>query len=97
MVSQTPSIESGHTCFHVFPRTSGAEWGDFPIQPVGPLNCRRRLEPIRSSSCTIMTPALLPRGTVWTMENVTFIAQTEEKSRMMHTKTFDIPTVSVRE
>ena len=30
------------------------------------------------------------------MENATFIiAQTEEKSSMMHTKTFDIPTVSV--
>ena len=30
------------------------------------------------------------------MDSHTFIAQTEEKSRMMQAKTFDIPTVSVK-
>ena len=42
-----------------------------------------------------MTPRTLAPGTVWSMDSHTFIAQTEEKSRMMQAKTFDIPTVSV--
>ena len=42
-----------------------------------------------------MTSRTLPAGSVWTMDSATFIAQTEDKSRMMQTKTFDIPTVPV--
>ena len=33
MVSHAPSIESGHTYFHIFPQTSKAEWSDSPIRP----------------------------------------------------------------
>ena len=42
-----------------------------------------------------MTSHTLPAGSVWTMDSATFIAQTEEKSRMLQTKTFDIPTLPV--